>query len=187
MQTVLKKVGIFIIVLMASMSAYAWNPFFGEHEHQIAFNLGQGFNRGWLVAPPVAPVPYYTANFQYSQPATFFKLPARQSLNVSMNVGLGEKYDWDWRDFTIPIGFWSGDVSPVYGENWYTGVGVGMGFQAQENARIDSKLIFQFKLLGGYKINENLEVELFMQHFSNGSVSTNRSYLFWGLGIIHSF
>ena len=182
-----QKIVHFLFLCVICMSAHAGNPFFGEYQNQIALNLGQGFDRGWIVAPPFRIVPYYTANFQYSQPATFFRLPARQSLNVSMNVGLDKGYEWDWRDFSIPIGFWSGDAALLYGKKWYSGAGAGMGFQAQENDRIDSKLIFQFKLFAGYKISERYNMELFMQHFSNGSVNANNSYLFWGLGMVYSF
>lgn len=188
-----KGYSVLTILCVAAMPACAEaskisdNPFFGKSQNQVALNLGQGFDYGWLIAPPLRSVPYYTANLQYSQPATFFKMPARQSLNTSMNLGLAKGNDWDWRDFSIPIVFWSGDVALLYGEKWYSGAGIGGGFQLDENERIGSKLLFQFKLFAGYKISEKYTMELFMQHFSNGATAINNSYLFWGLGLTYNF
>lgn len=184
---------VLIILCVAAMPACAetgknsTNPFFGKSQNQVALNIGQGFDYGWLVAPPLRPVPYYTAHFQYSQPATFFKIPARQSLNASMNLGLAKDNGWDWRDFSVPIIYWSGDAALLYGKKWYSGAGIGGGFQMDENERIGSKLLFQFKLFAGYKITERYTAELFMQHFSNGATAENNSYLFWGLGMTYNF
>lgn len=178
-----------VICALPTVSAAAdRNPFFGALEHQIALNAGWGVNAGYIVPPPTQFVPYTTFQAQYSIPATFFGMPARQSLNAIMNVGYDDKYGWDWMDFTIPIVMLSGDFSPFYGERWYTGIGAGMGFQAQQNHRISSKLVFEFKVLFGYKITERWGAEIFVQHMSNGNTAPeNNSYGFYGLGVNYSF
>jgi hypothetical protein len=101
------------------------------------------------VPPPFRPVPFTVLHFQYSLPTDFFELPARKSINIAQTIGFAKKYDWDWRDFSIPMVFVSEDIALFHGENWYTGIGAGIGMQAQQNDRIGSKLIFQFKLFAG--------------------------------------
>ncbi|MBR2286485.1 MAG: acyloxyacyl hydrolase [Alphaproteobacteria bacterium] len=185
----MKKITTFLIALSCISAANAeFNPFMGEAENQIAFYIGQGVDNGYIVPLPYHPVPFYIAQFQYSQPTTFFKMPARQSLNVAETLGLGKKYGWDWTDFTIPLVLGSGDVALFYGDNWYTGVGAGVGLQAQQNERLGAKLLFEFKLFYGYRINEEWGIELYAQHFSNANTAEeNHSYAFFGIGVNHNF
>ncbi|MCL1902539.1 MAG: acyloxyacyl hydrolase [Alphaproteobacteria bacterium] len=167
-----------------------FNPFFGTHQNQIMLNIGQGVDYGYIIAPPLKPVPYNSLQFQYSQPITFFRLPARWSFNIAMNLGWGEKNGWDWEDFSIPIAYLSSDAIFASWGRAYTGFGIGAGMQAQQNARIGSKLLFQFKWFAGYGLSDAWRMEIFMQHFSNGSTTPqylNNSYLFWGLGIAYNF
>ncbi len=185
----MKKIITSLLILGCVCAAYAdTNPFMGDAENQIAFYVGQGVDNGYIVPLPYHPVPFYIAQFQYSQPTTFFKLPARQSLNVAETLGLGKKYGWDWTDFTIPLVLASGDVALFYGDNWYTGVGAGVGLQAQQNDRLGAKLLFEFKLFYGYRINEKWGIELYAQHFSNANTAEeNHSYAFFGLGVNRNF
>ncbi len=175
--------------MCAYFPAYAArNPFMGNNQKQIAFNLGQGVNSGFLIPPPTQLVPFYLTHIQYSQPTTFFKIPARQSINIGQTLGFGQKYGWDWDKYTIPMIFLSEDIAVVYSTNWYFSTGIGVGLQAQQNERIGSKLLFQFKLIGGYRINDNWGIEIFMQHFSNANTALeNNSYAFYGFGINYSF
>ena len=165
------------------------NPYFGDgHEHQLALNFGYGVNSGIIVPPPTQFVPFIMMHAQYSQPTTFFKLPARQSLNVHQTLGFGKKYGWNWEKFTIPIAMLSGDVAILHGKNWYFGPGIGVGMQAQQNDRIGSKLVFTLKITGGYRITDHIGAELFVQHFSNGNTAEeNHSYAFYGTGLTYSF
>ena len=185
----MKKAVYILLVLFPFAQATAnSNVFFNGYENQIAFNLGTGVNSGFLIPSPSQFVPYTMFQFQYSQPTTFFKLPARQSVNVILNIGHGEKYGWDWGNFSIPIAMLSQDIIPLYGHNWYTFVGLGVGMQAQQNERIGSKLIFSFKIGAGYRISECTAIELFMHHMSNGNTAPeNNSYGFYGAGISYNF
>ena len=70
------------------------NPFMGTYQEQFAFGIGQGFDTGILLPPPVKPVPFYIGTIQYSQPTSFFRIPARRSINISMTLGLDEARGW---------------------------------------------------------------------------------------------
>ena len=151
-------------------------------------NVGAGVNSGFIVPPPTQFVPFVFLHFQYSQPTTFFKVPARQSINIGQTLGFGTGYGWDWTDFTIPMIFLSEDIAIAHGKNWYFSTGVGVGLQAQQNERLGAKLLFQFKLAGGYRINDKWGIELFVQHFSNANTAPeNNSYAFYGTGFTYSF
>ena len=164
------------------------NPFMGKYENQIAFGIGQGFDTGILLPPPVRPVPFYALSFQYSQPDTFFRIPARRSLNVTQTIGLDKKNGWDWRDYTIPIAYITEDIALFRYHRIYMGVGAGAGLQAQENKRLGSKLLFEFKVTFGYNFNKEWATEFFIQHFSNANTADeNNSYAFYGLGLTYNF
>lgn len=185
----MKKIALFLSTLLFATNAMAdQNVFFGKYENQIAFHLGQGIDSGFLVPPPARLVPFYMLHVQYSQPTTFFRLPARQSLNIGQTLGFGKKYGWNWEKYTIPMVFISEDIVLFSGKKWYYSNGIGVGLQAQQNERLGAKLLFQWKMIGGYKLNDRTNIELFMQHFSNANTAkANYSYAFYGLGITYNF
>lgn len=185
----MKKIVVSLTALFLATSVYAdENPFMGDYENQIAINLGQGVNSGFLIPPPTQLVPFYLIDVRYSQPTTFFKLPARQSISIAQTLGFGEKYGWQWDRYTIPLIYLSEDIALFYGCDWYFSAGIGVGLQGKQNERLGAKLLFQFKLIGGYKINEQTSVELFVQHFSNANTAEeNNSYAFYGIGMSYSF
>ncbi|MCM1294476.1 MAG: acyloxyacyl hydrolase [Muribaculaceae bacterium] len=185
---VLFLIPLFVVVLAGPTNAVAANPFMGDNQNQVAFNLGQGVDSGFLVPPPFRLVPFYFMHFQYSQPTTFFRIPARQSFNIGQTVGFGTKYRWRWDRYSIPMVFLSEDIAVLHGRQWYFSVGAGGGLQAKQNERIGSKWLFQFKLAGGYRFTDNFGGELFVQHFSNGNTADeNYSYAFYGMGLTYSF
>lgn len=173
------------------------NPFFGNARNQIAINLGQGVNSFSLIPAPTDLVPFNMIHFQYSQPTEFFRLPARRSVNLIQTIGYGTKYqytdytktfEWNWTDYTIQIITLSEDFIFYNTDNFYFGSGLAVGVQGQENDRIGTKLLTGFKLFAGYKISDEINCELFTQHFSNGSTDLqNYSYNFWGLGFSYNF
>ena len=191
----MKKISLFSIFLLLPMAAMAdscilpeKNPFMGTYQNQIAFGAGQGFDTGILLPPPVRPVPFYIATIQYSQPTTFFRIPARRSLNVSQTIGLHEKYGWKWQDYSIPMVYITEDIALFRYHRIYAGLGAGAGLQAHENERLGAKLIFEFKLTFGYNFNEQWATEFFIQHFSNANTADeNNSYAFYGLGFTYNY
>ena len=164
------------------------NPFMGTYQQQVGFGLGTGFDTGWLLPPPVRPVPFFIGTFTYSQPTTFFRVPARRSINISETLGLKEKYGWKWQDYTIPMIYLTEDIAMFRYKRLYMGIGAGMGLQAQENERLGAKLIFQFKVTFGFNITKQWATELFIQHFSNANTAEeNNSYAFYGAGFTYNF
>ncbi|MBO4683347.1 MAG: acyloxyacyl hydrolase [Alphaproteobacteria bacterium] len=180
---------IFCIWLYAASGLAAeWNPFMGFYQNQIALNIGQGVNSGFIIPPPSQIVPFYLIHMQYSIPATFFGLPARQSINVAQTIGMGARYGWQWDKFTIPMGFLSEDIALVEYEKFYFAGGAGAGLQAQQNKRLGAKLLFMFKLTAGWHLDEHWGLEVFMHHFSNANTAPeNYSYAFYGIGTTYQF
>ena len=191
----MKKIGIILLSLLLPNLALARdyvlpdrNPFMGTYQEQFAFGIGQGFDTGILLPPPIKPVPFYIGTIQYSQPTSFFRIPARRSINISMTLGLGEARGWKWQDYTIPMAYLTEDIALFRYKRLYAGVGAGVGLQAEENDRIGSKLIFQFKVTFGYNFSNQWAMELFIQHFSNANTADeNNSYAFYGLGATYNF
>ncbi|MCQ2562763.1 MAG: acyloxyacyl hydrolase [Alphaproteobacteria bacterium] len=164
------------------------DPFMGDYENQFSIGLGQGFDTGILLPPPVRPVPFYIFSIQYSQPTTFFRIPARRSINISQTLGLRSVDEWDWNEYSVPIGYITEDIALLRTENFYAAIGAGAGLQVKENSRIGSKFLFQFKVTLGYNFSEKTAVEFFIQHFSNGNTATeNYSYAFYGLSLVQNF
>ncbi|MCL2017188.1 MAG: acyloxyacyl hydrolase [Alphaproteobacteria bacterium] len=187
----MKKIVSFLLATIV-YSGYAhadiYNPFFGEHRHQVAFGLGTGVDTGFIVPPPARFVPFTEAHIQYSIPSTMFYLPSRFSFNISHTIGFGERYGWEWQRFSIPIIYLTEDVALLHTKRWYFGAGPGMGFQMHENIRIGSKLVFTLKVFTGYRFTESFGMEIYAKHFSNGNTAPeNNSYAFYGLSATYSF
>lgn len=191
----MRKLAIFLSLVLIPYFAVAEshvlpekNPFMGIYQNQFAFGIGQGFDTGWLLPPPVRPVPFYIGTIQYSQPTTFFRIPARRSINISETLGLHEKYGWKWQDYTIPMIYLTEDIALFEYKRFYMGAGAGAGLQAQENERLGAKLVFQFKVTFGYNFSERWGGEIFIQHFSNANTAEeNNSYAFYGLGFTYNY
>lgn len=176
------------LIASNALAADGRNTFTGHYKNQIALHVGQGINSGFIIPPPDQFVPFNLLNIQYSQPTTFFGLPARQSINVNQTIGYGDKYGWHWRDYTIPMVMLSGDVRLSEYKNVYVASGAGIGLQAQQNERLGAKLLFQFKIIAGWHINDKWGLEVFMHHFSNANTADeNYSYAFYGLGVTYNF
>jgi len=182
--------------------ADAKNPFFGEHENMLFFGIGQGLSTGWLMPNRRDEfVPMGMLHAAYAVPNTAFHLPGRQSLNIMAMVGWGTSYDhryndgngdpiaWNWKKIaqTAQIFYFQQDAALFWGENWYSGIGMGMGMQRNETKRVDTKLVFSFRIFGGVYLTDDLKGEVFFQHFSNGSTGINYSYNTVGLGLGYSF
>ena len=180
---------ILIPAVMLCFAAGAENsPFFGDYENQISLNFGHGTDAKWLLPFPGRRARFSMFDFKYSQPNNFFRLPGRQNINISYVHGWKDDSRWNWTDISIPIFYLSEDIALYHTDKWHFGTGVGMGMQLRENDRIGTKLIFGFKTFAGYRVSDRWNMELFMQHFSNGSTSDkNYSYNFYGFGFARNF
>jgi len=200
MKKIMKLFYLFTLLSLFCAPVFASdNPFFGEKQNQLSMTIGQGFDSGELIAIKHLNhiAPYYMFNFQYSQPTTFFRLPARQSINLIKTVGLHkENYNGrcryegycDWPKYGAEIFMLSEDVSFYNTNKWYFGTGMGVAIQGKENDRLDTKFLLGFRLFAGYKLNESWYLELVMQHFSNGDTGEeNNVYDFWGISAAYNF
>lgn len=191
----MKKICSLLSILFISSGAIAdscilpeKNPFMGTYQNQFSFGFGQGFDTGWLLPPPTRPVPFYIGSIQYSQPTSFFRIPARRSLNFSQTIGFHEKYGWKWQDYTIPLIYITEDIALFRYKRLYAGIGAGTGLQAKQNKRLGTKLLFQFKITFGYNFNKRWATEFFIQHFSNANTAhENNSYAFYGIGFTYNY
>ena len=169
------------------------NPFFGDKNNQFGFNLGQAFESYDLLFLPEDPVPFNIIQIQYSQPHTFFRLPARQSIIIAHTIGYGKKHDsnnveWNWTKYSIPMISFAWDFAIPVTSKLYVGSGLNIGVQSQENERMGTKLLSGFKFLLGFKIADDWRMEILMHHYSNGSTAKeNYSYNFYELGLNYSF
>ena len=175
------------------------NIFFGDKQNQVSFTLGQGFDSGELILflHMDRPAPYYMLNFSYSQPTTFFRLPARQTINLVKTIGFGSS-DYDgkcgyrkacnWEDYGAEIFMLSEDFALYHTTRWYFGAGGGVAVQGRYNERLNTKFLLGFRMFAGYKFSEYWATEFVMQHFSNGDTGTrNLVYDFYGLSAVYSF
>lgn len=186
----MKRIFLILYIFLFGPATYAaeWNPFMGYYKNQIALNIGQGINSGFIIPPPTQLVPFYLVHMQYSIPSTFFGLPARQSINIAQTIGTGTRYGWQWDKFTIPMAFLSEDIALVKYCDFYFSAGAGVGLQAQQNERLGAKLLFMFKMTAGWHLDEHWTIEIFMHHFSNANTArANYSYAFYGLGLAYNF
>ena len=202
----MRKLIVFIAVwILAAPAKAEHNPFFGDNQNKISVGISQGMSTGWLFPTWRDEfVPFAQLHMAYAVPNTFFHLPGRQSINVSAMLGWGTSTDyrhehptkggppiyWDWGDIahTAQIIYYQQDVALFSGKDWYTGIGAGIGMQRHENDRIDTKLMFSFRMFAGYAITENWRGEIFFQHFSNGSThEANFSYNSIGFGLGYAF
>jgi len=200
----LKQIIIIIGTCLPTLVA-ATNPFFGyEHENMVYGGIGQGLSTGWLLPSTRDElVPFAALHVGYAVPNTVFHLPGRQSLNVVGLIGWGTSVDsrykhpvtgefpifWNWKEIaeTAQILYLHQDAALLWGSDWYTGIGVGAGMQRHQNKRIETKLMFSFRIFAGYILTDNWRAEVFFQHFSNGSTGINFSYNSIGLGLGYSF
>ena len=176
----------FIITVKA-----AENTMFGSAENQIAFYGAVGTGGSKLdhlfgVQWEIVPFTYWAV--QYSQPITFFRLPARQTFSLGTTVGLGEYDGEDWRKYSWPMFSITMDIAPITIGKFYMGIGVGPAIKSKSDARQDSKFVFDTKAFIGYRFTDSFGAEFRTEHFSNGSLTPiNKAYNFAGLAVFMNF
>ena len=155
------------------------NPAFEEKKQQLALVLGQGirdhkdlrFER------------LYSVGITYSQPYHFFRLPVRRNAEFIMHRGAGEfsRYN-NWiaglsQDFFTPQ-LW----------RMYLSLGIGAYIKSEKTDRISSLFTFGQKGALGFQVIDELRLEFFIRHFSNGTLTeTSSGYDFIGLSAVWNF
>lgn len=109
---------------------------------------------------------FYSFNVQYSQPNRFFRLPGR--INAEVGAGFGED------DYKQRIAGLSQDLLYSFNDRFYAGVGLGGYIKSKQTDRIESKYTFGERAFVGYSMEQGA-VELYIRHYSNGSVTTGNA------------
>jgi hypothetical protein len=129
----------------------------------------------------------YLLGLQYSQPNHFFRLPGRLNVELMTAYGSGEELS----RYTQPVvfGFAQDLVIPLYRPKpVYAGINLGIYIKSHTTDRIDSKFTFGEKVFLGIDIFESMRLELYVRHFSNGTLTEqNSGQNFAGLSVIKNF
>ncbi|MBQ6736153.1 MAG: acyloxyacyl hydrolase [Alphaproteobacteria bacterium] len=171
-----------------AIGAAAANPMFGDgHENSVTLSAGTGIGSGSMLKL-VYPgdwelVPMTMIMGTYSQPMTIFKIPARMNATIVQNIAY---HSADGLSF-IGVGL-SWDVVAFDWNGWYVGAGLGPYYRDNHDRWVSSRLVFGEKFFIGKNITDDLRLEMYTLHFSNGDLTeTNRGFNFWGVSVGYSF
>ncbi|MDE1464868.1 acyloxyacyl hydrolase [Spartinivicinus poritis] len=166
------------------------NPMFGDKKSQVMLHGGMSFrSKGFEKL--------YFGGISYSQPDTFFRLPARNNLELGVFRGKNSKNDptnksfkddVDLSQYDLNMFGISKDVALLSGTNAYLTLGLGAYIKDNDTNRIGSKFTFGERLAVGYRFNNGVVLELYARHFSNGSLTKeNSGQNFAGLSAGYTF
>ncbi|MBN1324956.1 MAG: acyloxyacyl hydrolase [Alphaproteobacteria bacterium] len=185
----MNKITLLIFFITTPMIAQAKeNPLFGKNlDNSIYFYTAQGTGSGTLlklIAPNIWDLNRMTVfMLQYSQPTTFFRLPARQSLHFVQNVAYGSETGLSFNALGISI-----DASVFDRNGYYIGFGLGPYMRNNRDRWVDSRLVFGEKFFIGKSLSDRWSAEFFTIHFSNGNFTDkNSGFNFAGFSIGYSF
>lgn len=164
--------------------AQTYNPMFGDKQNQLALYAAGSTGTGAVSrmgSTLKVEEDMGLVELQYAQPSTFFRLPARSSVHVAQITGL----DKDQLVFGLAQEFL---FIPNF-EHFYAGLGLGIYIKERStDGRVDSAFTFGEKLFLGYRFDNDVALELYWRHFSNGDITpVNAAYNFVGLGLIKNF
>lgn len=164
------------------------NPMFAKDDiNSFGIYIAQGTGSGTLFKlfkPDLWDFsPMTMVMLQYSQPTTFFRLPARQNIsfvqNTAYNSGVGLSFSALGTSLDASLFNWRG---------FYTGLGIGVYMRDNRDRWVESRLVFGEKFFIGKTVSEKCRIEFFTQHFSNGNFTDkNEGFNFTGLSAIYSF
>ncbi len=125
----------------------------------------------------------------YAQPDRFFRIPGRLVAELETFVG-----DYAKKTFYMFIFGVAQDIYlPIFRTGLYVGLGFGIYIRTKQGIRIGSAFTFGEKVFLGYAHNVAkgkgaLSYEIFIKHYSNGSLTAiNAGYNFVGGSIGYSF
>lgn len=161
--------------------------FGATHQDAVSIYIGQGTGSGSLfklIDPAMWKLsPMTMAMVQYSQPTTFFRLPARQNINFVQNSAYNSAHGLSF----IGVGI-SWDVVPISWCGFYVGAGLGPYYRDSHDRYVESRLVFGEKFFIGKNISDSWRAEFFTLHFSNGDFTEiNKGFNFTGLSVQYSF
>lgn len=163
----------------SQQSLFDINPIFGDYKHRLGLVGMIGFDEGGFLK-------LGNLGIHYSQPNHFFRLAGRLSAEL-------ETF-FDTKDFSeIIFGISQDIVLPLFMDNFYFGVGLGIYIRSQVDSYIGSAFNFGEKVFLGYRFKKvhdyfDIELEAFVKHYSNGSLRLpNIGFNFFGFGVSFLF
>jgi lipid A 3-O-deacylase len=174
-------------VLLVTNSTWAdSNPMFGGYKNQISVSGGQSLRVG------VKSEKLFYADITYSQPTTFFRLPARRNLELAglrgddcnrliCNEDNGYPKTDNLSQYNLTLLGLSQDVVFLQRGKFYANARLGVYLKDIATNRISSRFTFGQRLALGYGLGR-VNLELYVRHFSNGSLTEqNSGQNFYGL------
>ena len=154
------------------------NPAFGDKDNQVAVFFGASSRGGGVEN-------LFLGGVRYSQPNEFFRLHGRRSMELmTARGGSGlKRYNQD-----LIFGLVQDAIFSLPGP-LYTGINLGIYIKSEITDRIDSRFTFGEKIFLGVGIFDDIRLELYGRHFSNGSLATSSdgSQNFVGLSVMKNF
>lgn len=166
------------------------NPMFSNHENQISGYFGMG-SKTWYFETSL-----FSTFLRYSQPDKFLRLPGRLSFETGGMFGFKDKNrNIDYSQYNQAFFGFTQDVLIFYTKNTYIGVGLGGYIKTRDEfendvtrPRVNSIFVFGVSAYLGQKITNDVNLELFYKHFSNGKLQLkNIGHNFIGLSINYNF
>ena len=164
------------------------NPMFEKDSiNSFGLYIGQGTGSGTLFKlfkPDIWDIsPMTIINLQYSQPTTFFRLPARQNLHFIQNFAYNSGDGLSFGALGVSL-----DASLFDYNGFYVGLGIGAYMRDSTDRWVESRLVFGEKFFIGKSVSDKCRIEIFTQHFSNGNFTDkNEGFNFAGISTTYSF
>ena len=181
------KIGLIFCLFFIPFTLRA-NPMFADGTQNsvgiyIAQSTGHG-DLGHLVFPWEWDLnPMTTFMFQYSQPITILRLPARINVHALQHFAYRHNDGASFGAFGVS---WDVVFASVCG--WYLGAGLGPYMRDSGDSYVTSRLVFGERVFVGKNLGNRIRAELFSLHFSNGDFTEmNRGFNFFGLALNYSF
>ena len=168
----MKKLIIFFILTLTIITNANASNIFNDKQNQFGYYIGGGLGNNIGLNGIVS--------IQYSQPTKFMRLDARQNIQISY---IESKNEPKWG-----IAGTSWDVTLLNKGNFYVNAGWGFYIRSKETERLDSKFTMGERFVIGYKGENSINYEFFIQHYSNGNLTDkNAGYNFIGVSTIMNF
>ena len=180
------------MMLFSSSVFSSDNALIGDR-NQLTISAGQSVRSGFATEN------LYMGSIAYSQPSTFFRIPAKMNMEVIYLAGKDASDDKKVGDDLYPrdlklsdydmgmIGI-SQDIQLFNLNGFYSSLGLGGYLKSESTDRISSKFTFGEKVTVGYQFNSTVNLELYARHFSNGTLTDkNAGQNFYGLSLGYSF
>lgn len=180
-------------LMLSSCSVFADNNALIGARNQLSISMGQSVRSGFDIEN------LYMGSIVYSQPSTFFRIPAKINFEgiyiKGKDASSGKKVganlypkELTLSDYNMGMLGISQDIQLFNIGGIYSSVGLGGYLKSKSTERVSSKFTFGEKVTLGYQFSNNVNLELYARHFSNGTLTDkNSGQNFYGLTLGYSY